>query len=124
LGPNRLQPQELKEYSDNYLVLDYLGPILGSKCLVMQTMGNYLRLSRAQTFGGDLGEDVSGCHLVGHHKCRWSAGQHRLPAKKYLQIKDPQQIQVNLFPRITPNPGISFWYLPYLQVIPVYTHVD
>jgi hypothetical protein len=36
---------------------------LGSKCLVMQTMGNYLRLSQTWTFGGDLGEDVSDCHL-------------------------------------------------------------
>jgi hypothetical protein len=63
LGPNRLQLQGLKEYSDSYLVSDYLGPVLGSKCLVMQTTGNYLGLSRAWTFGGDLGEDVSGCHL-------------------------------------------------------------
>jgi hypothetical protein len=60
-GPNRLQLQGLKEYFDNYLISDYLGPILGSKGLVMQTMGNYLRLSRTQTFGGDLGENVSGC---------------------------------------------------------------
>jgi hypothetical protein len=36
---------------------------LRSKCLVMQTMGNYLGLFRTWTFGGDLGEDVSGCHL-------------------------------------------------------------
>jgi hypothetical protein len=28
----------------------------------MQTTGNYLGLSRTRTFGGDLGEDVSGCH--------------------------------------------------------------
>jgi hypothetical protein len=63
LSPNRLWPQGLKEYSDSYLVSDYLRPILGSKCLVTQTMGNYLGLSRTQTFGGDRGEDVSGCHL-------------------------------------------------------------
>jgi hypothetical protein len=31
MGPNGLQPQGLKEYSDSYLVSDYLGPILGSK---------------------------------------------------------------------------------------------
>jgi hypothetical protein len=43
-GPNGLRPQELKEYSDSYLTSDYLGPVLGSKCLVTQTMGNYLRL--------------------------------------------------------------------------------
>jgi hypothetical protein len=61
-GPNGLQPQGLKEYSDSCLILAYLGPILGSKCLVMQTMGNYLGLSRTQTFRGDLREDVSGCH--------------------------------------------------------------
>jgi hypothetical protein len=44
LGPNGLRPQGLKEYSDSYLTSDYLGPVLGSKCLVTQTMGNYLRL--------------------------------------------------------------------------------
>jgi hypothetical protein len=44
LDPNRLWLQGLEEYSDSYLVLDYLGPVLGSKCLVMQTMGNYLGL--------------------------------------------------------------------------------
>jgi hypothetical protein len=62
LGLNRLWPQGLKEYSDSYLIPDYLRPVLGSKCLVMQTTGNYLQLSWGQTFGGDLGEDVSGCH--------------------------------------------------------------
>jgi hypothetical protein len=62
LGLNRLRPQGLKEYSDGYLIMDYLGPVLGSKCLVMQTMGIYLGLSRTRTFGGDLREDVSGCH--------------------------------------------------------------
>jgi hypothetical protein len=41
LGPNRLRPQGLKEYSDSYLTSDYLGPVLGSKCLVTQTMGDY-----------------------------------------------------------------------------------
>jgi hypothetical protein len=44
LGPNRLRPQGLKEYSDNYLASDYLGPIMGSKCLVTWTTGNYLGL--------------------------------------------------------------------------------
>jgi hypothetical protein len=44
LGLNRLRPQGLKEYSDSYLVSDYLGPVLGSKCLVTQTTGNYLGL--------------------------------------------------------------------------------
>jgi hypothetical protein len=62
-GLNRLWPQGLEEYSVSYLVSDYLGPVLGSKYLVMQTMGNYLELSQTQTFGEDLGEDVSGCHL-------------------------------------------------------------
>jgi hypothetical protein len=62
LGLNGLRLQGLKEYSDSYLVSDYLGPVLGSKCLVMQTTGNYLRLSQTRTFRGDLGEDVSGCH--------------------------------------------------------------
>jgi hypothetical protein len=62
-GPNGLQLQGLKEYSDSYLVSDFFGPILGSKCLVMQTTGNYLRLSQTWTFRGNLGEDVSGCHL-------------------------------------------------------------
>jgi hypothetical protein len=63
LGPNRLWLQGLKEYSDSYLALDYLGPVLGSKCLVMQTTGNYFRQSRTWTFRGDLRENVSGCHL-------------------------------------------------------------
>jgi hypothetical protein len=44
LGPNRLRLQELKEYSVSYSTLDYLRPVLGSKCLVTQTMGDYLRL--------------------------------------------------------------------------------
>jgi hypothetical protein len=43
-GPNGLQLQGLKEYSDSYSAPDYLGPVLGSKCLVMQTLGNYLGL--------------------------------------------------------------------------------
>jgi hypothetical protein len=42
LGPNGLWLQGLKEHPDSYLASDYLGPVLGSKCLVMQTMGNYL----------------------------------------------------------------------------------
>jgi hypothetical protein len=62
LGPNGLWPQGLKEYSDSYLVTEYLRPVLGSKCLVMQTMGNYFELSWTRTFREDLGEDVSGCH--------------------------------------------------------------
>jgi hypothetical protein len=44
LGLNGLRPQRLKEYSDDYLTSDNLGPVMGSKCLVMQTTGNYLRL--------------------------------------------------------------------------------
>jgi hypothetical protein len=44
LGPNRLWPQGLKEYSGNYLASDYLGPVMGSKCLVTWTTGNYLGL--------------------------------------------------------------------------------
>jgi hypothetical protein len=43
-NPNGLQPQGLKEYSDSYSTPDYLGPVLGSKCLVMQTLGHYLGL--------------------------------------------------------------------------------
>jgi hypothetical protein len=42
LPPGR--PQGLKEYSDSYPTSDYLGPVLGSKCLVTQTMGDYLGL--------------------------------------------------------------------------------
>jgi hypothetical protein len=60
---NRLWPKGLKEYSDSYLILDYLRLIFGSKWLVMQTIGSHLGLTQTQTFGGDLGEDVSGCHL-------------------------------------------------------------
>jgi hypothetical protein len=55
--------RDLKEYSDGYLVSDYLRPVLKSKCLVTQTSGNYLGTSWTQTFGGDLREDVSSCHL-------------------------------------------------------------
>jgi hypothetical protein len=62
MGPDRLQLQGLKEYSDSCLISDYLGPVLGSKCLVMQTTGNHLRLSWTWTFRGDLGENVLGCH--------------------------------------------------------------
>jgi hypothetical protein len=40
-GPNGLQLQGLKGYSDSYLTSDYLGPVMGGKCLVMQTTGNY-----------------------------------------------------------------------------------
>jgi hypothetical protein len=29
-GPNRLQPKGLKEYSDSYLISDYLRPVLGA----------------------------------------------------------------------------------------------
>jgi hypothetical protein len=63
LGLNGLWLKGLEEYSDSYLVLDYLGPILESKWLVMQTIGNHLGLFWTWTFGGNLGEDVSGCHL-------------------------------------------------------------
>jgi hypothetical protein len=62
LGLNGLQLQKLKGYSDSYLVSDYLRPVLGSKWLVMQTTGNHLRPSQTWTFGGNLREDVSGCH--------------------------------------------------------------
>jgi hypothetical protein len=44
-GLDGLRLQGLKEYSDSYLISDYLRPVFGSKCLIMQTMGNYLRLS-------------------------------------------------------------------------------
>jgi hypothetical protein len=54
LGPNGLRPQGLKEYSDDYLALDYLGPIMGSKCLVMQTTGNYLRLGPLEETSGRM----------------------------------------------------------------------
>jgi hypothetical protein len=58
-SPDGLRPQELKEYSDSYSASDYLGPVLESKCLVTQTTGDYFGLG---PFGGNLGEDVSGCH--------------------------------------------------------------
>jgi hypothetical protein len=45
---NRLRLQGLKEHSDSYSASDYLGPVLGSKCLVMQTLGNYLRLGPSE----------------------------------------------------------------------------
>jgi hypothetical protein len=48
LGPNGLRPQGLKEYSDSYSVSDYLGPVLGSKCLVMQTLGDYFGLGPSE----------------------------------------------------------------------------
>jgi hypothetical protein len=48
LGPNGLRLQGLKEYSDSYSVSDYLGPVLGSKCLVMQTLGDYLGLGPSE----------------------------------------------------------------------------
>jgi hypothetical protein len=48
VGPNGLRLKGLKEYSDSYLTSDYLGPILGSKCLVMQTLGNYLGLGPSE----------------------------------------------------------------------------
>jgi hypothetical protein len=53
-SPNRLWPQGLKEHSDSYLTSDYLGPILGSKCLVMQTMGNYLGLGPLEETSGRM----------------------------------------------------------------------
>jgi hypothetical protein len=58
-SPDGLRLKELKEYSVSYSAPDYLGPVLGSKCPVMQTLGDYLGLG---PFGGNLGEDVSGCH--------------------------------------------------------------
>jgi hypothetical protein len=48
LGPNGLRPQGLKEYSDSCSTPDYLGPVLGSKCLVMQTLGNYLGIGPSE----------------------------------------------------------------------------
>jgi hypothetical protein len=47
-GLNGLQLQGLKEYSDSYSTPDYLRPVLGSKCLVMQTLGNYLGLGPSE----------------------------------------------------------------------------
>jgi hypothetical protein len=43
-----LRLKELKEYSDSYSAPDYLRPVLGSKCLVMQTIGNYLGLGPSE----------------------------------------------------------------------------
>jgi hypothetical protein len=48
LGLNGLRLQGLIEYSDDYLASDNFGPIMGSKCLVMQTMGNYLGLGPSE----------------------------------------------------------------------------
>jgi hypothetical protein len=48
LGPNGLWPQGLKKYSDSYLISDNLGPVLGSKCLVMQITGSYLGLGPSE----------------------------------------------------------------------------
>jgi hypothetical protein len=42
----------------------YLGPVLESKWLVMQTIGYHLRLFWTQTLGGNLRKDVSGCYLA------------------------------------------------------------
>jgi hypothetical protein len=47
-GLNGLRLQGLKEYSDSYLTSDNLGSIMRSKCLVMQTMGNYLGLGPSE----------------------------------------------------------------------------
>jgi hypothetical protein len=47
-GPNGLRLQGLKEYFDSYSAPDYLGPVLGSKCLVMQTLDNYLGLGPSE----------------------------------------------------------------------------
>jgi hypothetical protein len=54
LGLNGLQPQGLKEYSDDYLASDYLRPVMGSKCLVMQTTGNYLGLKPSEETSGRM----------------------------------------------------------------------
>jgi hypothetical protein len=54
LDPNGLRPQGLKEHSDSYLASDYLRPILGSKCLVMQTTGNYLGLGPSEETSGRM----------------------------------------------------------------------
>jgi hypothetical protein len=48
LGLNGLRPQGLKEYSDSCSTLDYLGPVLGSKCLVTQTTGDYFGLGPSE----------------------------------------------------------------------------
>jgi hypothetical protein len=48
LGSNGLWPQGLKEYSDSCSTSDYLGPVLGSKCLVTQTMGDYFGLGPSE----------------------------------------------------------------------------
>jgi hypothetical protein len=61
-GSEQTPTEGTKEDSDSYLVSNYLGPILGSKWLIMQTIGS-LRLSQTRTFGGNLGKDVLGCHL-------------------------------------------------------------
>jgi hypothetical protein len=48
LGLNGLRPQGLKEYSDSCSISDYLGLVLGSKCLVTQTTGDYLGLGPSE----------------------------------------------------------------------------
>jgi hypothetical protein len=48
LGLDGLRLQGLEEYSDSYPTSDYLEPILGSKCLVTQTMGDYLGLGPSE----------------------------------------------------------------------------
>jgi hypothetical protein len=48
LDPNGLWPQGLKEYSDDYLASYNLRPVMGSKCLVMQTTGDYLGLGPSE----------------------------------------------------------------------------
>jgi hypothetical protein len=45
---NGLRLKGLKEYSDSYSASDYLGLVLGSKCLVMQTLGNCLGLGPSE----------------------------------------------------------------------------
>jgi hypothetical protein len=47
-SPDGLRLKELKEYPVSYSAPDYLGPVLGSKCLVMQTLGNYLGLGPSE----------------------------------------------------------------------------
>ena len=47
-----------------------------------------------------------------HHKCRWSTGINRLPAKKFPQVTH-LQMQIICFPQITTDPSMD---LKMLQV--------
>ena len=52
-----------------------------------------------------------------HHECRWSAGIHRLPAKKNLQIMH-LQLRIKTFPWVKADPGSSVRVLQ----VPASTH--